>query len=275
MPVTGCTARDPRRPGTCPSPCTSGPACAKQLEERLQAAGSARIWVPAARPREEVFAPGADARAARDLPVLIVAGDTPGSLAAAIAAVTEDLADSVIEADGSGGLTAPLAGRSVALLNKGTPGCVVTPDGALNISLMRSCSAWPSGVWIDGEKRTAPDGSSFSWQHWSHTFEYALAAGPGDWRTAGFAAAAEDYNRELVACVTGLHDGPLPAQASLGSVDPPEVMLTALKPRGNPLASGRAAGPAAASTSAVNGFSSARPSAIRKSGRLESRSMAP
>ncbi len=216
----------------------AGPACAKQLEERLQQDGSARIWVPAARPREEVFAPGADARASRDLPVLIVAGDAPGSLAAVIVAVIEDLADSVIEADGPP--CAPLADRSVALLNRGTPGCLVTPDGTLNISLMRSCSAWPCGVWIDGEKRTAPDGSSFAWQHWSHTFEYALAAGPGDWRTAGFAAAGEDYDRGLVTVATGLHDGPLPAQSSLGSVDPPDVILTALKPRGNPLASGRA-----------------------------------
>jgi alpha-mannosidase len=218
------------------------PACAKQLEERLQTAGSARIWVPAAHPRAEAFAPGADVRSATDLPVLIVAGDGPGSLAAAIATVTADLADSVIDADGPAGAAEPLADRSVALLNRGTPGCVVTPDGTLNISLMRSCSAWPSGVWIDSEKRTAPDGSSFSWQHWSHTFEYALAAGPGDWRAAGFAAAGEDYHRDLVTCPAGLHDGPLPVQASLGSVDPPEVILTALKPRGNPLASGRAAG---------------------------------
>jgi alpha-mannosidase len=218
------------------------PACAKQLEERLQTAGSARIWVPAARPRAEAFAPGADVRAARDLPVLIVAGDGPGGLAVAIAAVIEDLADSVVDADGPAGAAEALADRSVALLNRGTPGCVVTPDGTLNISLMRSCSAWPSGVWIDGEKRTAPDGSSFSWQHWSHTFEYALAAGSGDWRAAGFAAAGEDYNRGLLTCPAGLHDGPLPAQASLGSVDPPEVILSALKPRGNPLASGRAGG---------------------------------
>jgi alpha-mannosidase len=217
------------------------PACAKQLEERLQQAGSARIWVPAARSREEAFAPGADVRAARDLPVLIVAGDGPGRLAAVVAGVTEDLADSVIDADGP--VCAPLADRSVALLNKGTPGCVVTTDGTLNISLMRSCSAWPCGVWIDGERRTAPDGSSFAWQHWSHTFEYALAAGPGDWRTAGFAAAGEDYDRDLVSVATGLHDGPLPAQSSLGSVDPPDVVLTALKPRGNPLASGRAGAP--------------------------------
>ena len=68
---------------------------------------------------------------------------------------------------------------------------------------MRSCSAWPSGVWIDGDKRTVPDGSSFSWQHWSHTFEYALAAGPGDWRDAGFAVAGQDYNHPLLAAQTG------------------------------------------------------------------------
>ena len=43
------------------------------------------------------------------------------------------------------------------------------------MSLFRACSGWPSGVWIDGDRRTAPDGSSFAWQHWSHTFCYALA----------------------------------------------------------------------------------------------------
>jgi hypothetical protein len=108
---------------------------------------------------------------------------------------------------------------------------------------MRSCSGWPCGVWIDGDARTAPDGTSFAWQHWSHTFEYALAAGPGDWRSAGFPLAGLDYNRDLLACETGLHGGPLPATASLASAEPATAVLTALKPRGNPLASGRTAAP--------------------------------
>ena len=95
------------------------------------------------------------------------------------------------------------------------------------------------GVWIDGDKRAAPDGSSFAWQHWSHTFEYALAAGPGDWREAGFGVAGQDYNHDLLACETGLHPGPHPAAASLCAADLP-VMVSALKPRGNPLAAGRA-----------------------------------
>ncbi len=193
-------------------------------------------------------------RGLRDLPVLIVAGR---DLAAAAAAVTADLADSVIEVtrlapdpdetgtrlqlDCSTGETA-LAPRSVALLNRGTPSSLVSPDGTLHIALMRACSAWPSGVWIDGDKRTAPDGSSFAWQHWSHTFEYALAAGPGDWRDAGFAVAGQDYNHDLLACETGLHPGPHPAAASLASAELP-VMVSALKPRGNPLAAGRAGPP--------------------------------
>ncbi len=195
----------------------AGPDYAKALAARLavSAAGTARLWVPAARGRPDAFGPDADVRGAGDLPVLIVAGAGPGELAAAVTALVQDLDDAVVDAGDeeaepapSAGyeprpVPVPLANRSVALLNRGTPGCVVTPDGTLHMSLMRSCSAWPSGIWIDGDRRTAPDGSSFAWQHWSHTFEYALAAGQGDWRDAGFNAAAEEYNHDLLAVVSG------------------------------------------------------------------------
>jgi len=218
----------------------AGPAAAAALEHQLAAGGTARIWVAAARSRRDAFGPGADVRGARDLPVLIVAAD---DLGAAISAVIDDLADAVIEVPAlpqePGQVAEPaLGGHCVALLNRGTPGSLVTPDGVLNISLMRSCSTWPSGVWIDGEKRTAPDGSSFAWQHWSHTFEYALAAGPGDWRTAGFPLAGQDYVHDLLTCQTGLHSGTLPAAASLASAEPATALLSALKPRRNPLAPG-------------------------------------
>ena len=197
------------------------------------------MWVPAGRPRAEVFGPDADVRGDRDLPVLIVTGP---DLAAAIAALAGDLADGSIEAElapGSVSPDPPLAGRCVALLNRGTPSSLVSADGTLHIGLMRASSAWPAGVWIDGERRTAPDGSSFAWQHWSHTFEYALAAGADNWRDAGFTAAGQDYNHDLLACETGVHAGQLPSAASLCEVTGPAAMLAALKPRGNPLASGR------------------------------------
>src|SRR6266851_3531176 len=136
----------------------AGPEYAKALAARLASSPSALLWVPSARSRADAFGPDADVRGAGDLPVLIVAGD----LAAAITDLTEDLADAVVDAgepvNGEPG-PAPLADRSVAVLNRGTPGCVVTPDGTLHMSLMRSCSAWPSGIWIDGDRRTTPDGS--------------------------------------------------------------------------------------------------------------------
>jgi alpha-mannosidase len=251
----------------------AGPGYAKALAARLAAGsggGTARLWVPASRSREDAFGPDADVRGAGDLPVLIVAGAGPDELAAAVAALAEDLADARVDAgDVRGGpgpadagpgagqeeRPVPLADRSVALLNRGTPGGVVTPDGTLHMSLMRSCSAWPSGIWIDGDRRTAPDGSSFAWQHWSHTFEYALASGPGDWRTAGFNATAEDYNHDLITVVTresaASAGGASPSGASLVAVEPANVTVSAVKPRGNPLASGRTG--ALTSTTAAGG----------------------
>jgi hypothetical protein len=193
--------------------------------------------VPASRSRADAFGPDADLRGAADLPVLIVAGARPGELAAAVAALADDLADAVVDAgDVAGAFAEPLTDRSVAVLNRGTPGGVVTADGTLHMSLMRSCSAWPSGIWIDGDCRTAPDGSSFAWQHWSHTFEYALASGPGDWRTAGLCASAEDYNHDLIA-VADRAEGP--GASSRLTVAPRNVVVSAVKPRGNPLASER------------------------------------
>jgi len=225
----------------------AGPGSAQAL-----AAGSARVWVPAARSRAEAFAPSADVRGPSDLPVLIVAGAGPGGLAAAVTALAEDLADAVVEGveDAGSAGPAPLADRSVALLNRGTPGGVVTPDGTLHMSLMRSCSGWPSRIWIDGDSRTAPDGSSFAWQHWSHTFEYALACGPADWRAAGFSASAEEYNHDLVAVVGG-SGADTAGEAGLLSVEPGNVTLGTVKPRGNPLASGRS--PAAGTPAAAAG----------------------
>jgi alpha-mannosidase len=233
----------------------AGPDAAEALESLLAAHGAARLWLPAQRSRADAFGPGADLRGPLDLPVLIVAG---ADLRAATSGLTADVEDAVIEAstppamsprvlDAAGSAATVWANRTVGLLNRGTPSGLITPQGQLSMAVMRACSSWPSGVWIDGKRRTTPDGTSFSWQHWSHTFEYALAAGPGDWRAAGLPAAGQDYNHDLLTVVTGLHAGPLPARARLVGVDPavpprgddppqpPAVLLSALKPHGNPL----------------------------------------
>jgi len=224
------------------------PAVAKQLARLVADGGSARLWVPAAKARWETAVPGADLRGARDLPVLIVAGAP--DLAEAVSDLITDLrADPAVRAELAEDREAEdvFGGGAVAVFNRGTPSAVVAPDGTLWMSLMRACSSWPSGVWIDGDQRKAPDGSSFAWQHWSHTFSYALAASGaaagGGWREDAFNARAEDYNHDLIAIA---HAAPRPPAETPGVwVDAPNVTLTAFKPRGNPLAAGRRGTPPA------------------------------
>jgi alpha-mannosidase len=201
-------------------------AAPAEYRSALDATG--RVFVPADRPRAQQWVPNADLRGPRDLPVLIVADAD---------ALVDDLADACVEVAGPGGTTDPAVDYSVAVVNRGTPGFVVAPDGTLHVSLMRSCSGWPAGVWIDGDRRTVPDGSSFAYQHWSHTFELSLVAGAGDWRQAGFARAGQDVNHPVHARQVPSRPGDLPPELSLLTVSPPDVLLTAAKARGNPIAS--------------------------------------
>src|SRR6201999_4338467 len=142
----------------------------------------------------------------------------------------------VCEGDALAPGDAPLADGAVALFNRGTPGGVVTPDGTLWMSLFRACSGWPSGVWMAGDRRTALDGSSFAWQHWSHAFSYALASAGRmrDWRGAGFNAAAEDYNHDFSTAV-GPAAGPAAREPGAGL-----ELLDVSAMRGTPFLAGTA-----------------------------------
>ncbi|MEU8384131.1 NEW3 domain-containing protein [Streptosporangium sp. NPDC048865] len=217
----------------------------EEFDRQLAAGGRARLWIPAGRGPAELFVPDADLRAPADLPVLVIAAH---DVEEALAEVVADLADSRIEVTQPRELSGEgfLDNRTVAVLNRGVPGFAVDTEGRMHLSLMRSCTGWPSGVWIDPPRRTVPDGSGFQLQHWSHSFDYALAGGRGDWREAGLVARAHDFNHPLRAVVEDAHPGSLPASASLLSVEPPgAAVLAAFKAGGNPVAhgSGRAADP--------------------------------
>jgi alpha-mannosidase len=232
------------------------PGYAAELARQLAATGRARVWVPATRPLAEVWVPDADLTGTRALPVLIVAGaDEVHSLCAQL--------DS-----GAVGVHQPAAlsnspdpdldDHTVGLVNRGIPGFAVDTTGALHLSLLRSCTGWPSGIWIDPPRRTGPDGSNFQQQHWTHSFDYALVAGAGDWRSAQLVAHGHELNHPLTATV--ITGGPTRARSfvtvepmpevparSTGNAGHPassagRVVLAALKPAGNPLANGRLPG---------------------------------
>jgi alpha-mannosidase len=220
----------------------SDAAYAAHLDDQLARTGMARAWVPASQPLLDTWRPTADLRGPRMLPVLIVAGSGAPELRRAIADLATDLADNIVSVDqpaALNGTTGEVEDYTIAVLNRGLPGFSVEADGSMYLSIMRSCSGWPSGIWIDPPARTVPDGSNFQLEHWSHTFHYAVVGTPGDWRDGHVVRAGHEYNNPLVARALEASSGPLPAAMSFVEVEPPSVVLTAMKPAGNPLASMR------------------------------------
>ncbi|MGV0792910.1 glycoside hydrolase family 38 N-terminal domain-containing protein [Mycolicibacterium sp. XJ1819] len=213
------------------------PVYTEELKRQLYHSGQARVWVPAVAPLVDQWTPGADLRGTRALPVLVIAGS---ALDDAVRAVIDDLTgfEVPVTQDAPSGL-GPFESRTVAVLNRGIPGFAVDSDGTLHLSLMRSCTGWPSGTWIDPPRRTAPDGSNFQLQHWTHSFDYAVVSGDGDWRDAEIPARSAEFSRPPAAVFNGHHDGGLPPRGSLLQVEPAgAVQLGALKAAGNPLAGG-------------------------------------
>ena len=237
---------------------SAGPAFRSELQRQLASSGTARLRVPAARSFDEVWAPNADVRDPRDLPVLIVAGSDAATLEREVNSLTDEVRDGGLvvrqpttlaagTSDSNGDVLSRAAESTVVILNRGTPGFLVDKNGAIYISLLRSCTGWPSGVWIDPPRRTAPDGSNFELEHWDHVYEHALVAGTGDWRDNGCAREALSFNTPLVAVVEEGHPGELPPTGSLLDLNSPgrQVVLTVLKRAGNPLARGETGEPEA------------------------------
>ncbi|CAM4471973.1 Mannosylglycerate hydrolase [Mycobacterium basiliense] len=225
------------------------PTYLAELERQLAQTGRARVWVPAGRafrPLAAAWVPGADLRPPHALPVLVIDGVDDQSLRAEIASLAADLADAeIVVSQRAPSEMEQFEARTVAMFNRGVPSFAVDADGTLHTALMRSCTGWPSGVWIDEPRRTAPDGSNFQLQHWTHDFDYALVCANGDWRAAEISVRSAQFSHPLLSVSpgTGQHNGQrkLSPVGSLLRVEPADsVHLGALKAAGNPLVSGSA-----------------------------------
>lgn len=241
------------------------------LDGAVDGAVDSAVWLPAAGAGHT--RPGADVRDLGALPVLVIrdlataVADLTGSADLAGAAeptAAGDLTDAagadlgspvgirartarldpreaITVAHPAGADPASADGGTIALINDGTPGFVVGTDGSLHLSLLRSSTAFPAGGWIDPPRRSAPDGSSFQWQHWPHEFRYALVSSAGDWRSARLPARGQAFGTPLVPVVAEPGGGRLPATGSALTVEPArQVLLGTLKASGHPIAEGGA-----------------------------------
>ncbi len=226
------------------------PVYTAELDRQLAKTGRARVWVPAATSLAAAWVPDADLRHPRALPVLVIDGSDQKRLNAEIASVADDLADAeilVTQATQQEPSEAEhFESRTVALFNRGVPSFAVDTEGTLHTALMRSCTGWPSGTWIDEPRRTAPDGSNFQLMHWTQVFDYALVCDEGDWRQAQIPTRSAQFSNPLIAVRPhpGRPQNGAPRLAAVGSllhIEPADaVHLGALKAAGNPMAAGSA-----------------------------------
>ncbi|GAA1642364.1 NEW3 domain-containing protein [Kribbella alba] len=204
------------------------------LAEELGTLPGGPAFVPAKTALAEVWQPNADVRDVRAISVLVLPTDE--SVRQAIAELSSARITATVHGDG---VIEDFTDTTVALLTYGLPGFAVDATGALHASLLRSCTGWPSGLWIDPPRRSTPDGSSFQLQHWTHEFRYALTTGEGDWRALQLPSRGQEFSSPLLSATTTAHDGLLPASHSLLQVSPErDVLVSTLKPTGNPIAHG-------------------------------------
>jgi alpha-mannosidase len=93
-------------------------------------------------------------------------------------------------------------------------------------------SSWHGAEWAK------PDRLPFTFvPEWkTHVFQYAAYPHAGSWRDAGVHRFGYEFNNPLIAAVAETHRGTLPPEMSFLEVQPDNVIVTMVKPKGNPTA---------------------------------------
>ena len=117
--------------------------------------------------------------------------------------------------------------HGVALLNAGLPGNLVTSDGTLMLSLMRSHNLGAYGFGGGYEPGMSSE-TGFELGK-ELAFHYAIVPHAGDWRQAGAWREGMEFNHPLMVRKTTTHAGALPGRWGLLEIPDPNVVLTAFE----------------------------------------------
>ena len=175
------------------------------------------------------------------LPVLLISGRTIRDLRNAIRQLFARFdQNATIEISPTADVTGEphrLDDYGIALLNRGNILASVENDNTIALFLMHT-AAWGLSPW--GKDRLpfflVPE-------HKSHVFHYALYPHRGDWREAKTYRAGMEYNNPLIVRQAVRGKGELPPRHSFLELEGESLVLTALKPWGNPTAAFRSRNP--------------------------------
>jgi alpha-mannosidase len=167
------------------------------------------------------------------LPTLIISARDSATLNAAVDDLARQAETEVITlpAGSVAGDAPSVADYGMAVLNQGHALAGIENDGTMVIPLMHN-AGWAYVAW---GKSVLPFFFVSEWK--SHRFTYALYPHEGSWRDANVPAAAMAYNNPLLARQLETHPGFLPSEMAFLETGCDSVVVTALKPAGNPTAS--------------------------------------
>ena len=116
----------------------------------------------------------------------------------------------------------------MALLNFGLPGNLVTDDGTMRVSLMRSHNLGQYGFGGGYEPGMSSE-TGFELGK-ERTFHYALVPHTGDWRQGAIYREGMEFNHPFIVRKSTTHGGMLPKRWGLLEISHPNVVLTAFSP---------------------------------------------
>jgi len=170
------------------------------------------------------------------VPVLIVAGVDANTLRKAVDQLIGEFAErSTISLPPEVNVTGDRSHvdhYGFAVANIGTVLNSMENDGSVAMALMHT-SPWHNAEWAK------PDRLPFTlvpeWK--THVFPYAVYPHVGNWRDARVYKFGYEFNNPLIGISTEIHVGTIPPEMSFLKVEPDNLVVTMVKPKGNPTAS--------------------------------------